>query len=72
MLAEIRKETGITLGFGLYGMKILKTEEALLILAEIVFDSIKFTVWEGWYAAPDDLSKSHMKDTLWSPRLTQP
>lgn len=43
-------------------MKVFKTEEALLVLTEIVFDSIKFTVGEGWDASPDDLSKSHRKD----------
>ena len=43
-LAKTPKETGITLSFRLYGMKTLKTEEALWILAEIGFDSVEFTV----------------------------
>ena len=62
LLAKAPKEKDITLGFELYGMKVLKTDDALRILDEIGFDSVEFTVWDGWDASPANLSKSRRKD----------
>lgn len=42
--------TGCTLGFSTYGMKTLKTEQALRAIAEIGYDSAEITLNSGWDA----------------------
>lgn len=44
------EEEGCTLGFSTYGMKSLKTEQAIDHIREIGFDSFEMTVWQGWDA----------------------
>ena len=51
-------KSGCTLGFGTYGMRTLKTEEAIDVIAAIGFDSIEITVNQGWDADPVDLSEA--------------
>ena len=48
---------GMTLGFSTYGMKSLKTEEALEVISEIGFDAVEVTVWPDWDAAPARMDK---------------
>ena len=47
---------GITLGFSTYGMKALKTEEALREIQRIGYDAVELTVWPDWDAAPGNMS----------------
>jgi len=51
-----KKETALTLGFSLYGMKTLKTGDALLRLSSIGYDSVEFCLNDGWDAAPKNLT----------------
>ena len=51
-----KKETALTLGFSLYGMKKLKTGDALLRLSSIGYDSVEFCLNDGWDAAPKNLT----------------
>ena len=41
-------EKNLTLGFSLYGMKTLKTGDALLRLSSIGFNSVEFCLNDGW------------------------
>ena len=50
------KDEGLTLGFSLYGMKTLKTGDALMRLNAIGYDSVEFCLNPGWDAAPDKLT----------------
>jgi inosose dehydratase len=50
------KEDNLTLGFSLYGMKTLKTGEALLRLSSIGYDSVEFCLNDSWDAAPKNLT----------------
>ncbi|MEO1527752.1 MAG: sugar phosphate isomerase/epimerase [Planctomycetota bacterium] len=54
--SEVPRES-ITLGFGTYGMKTLRTEEAVKAIAEIGFDALEITVNQGWDADSATLSK---------------
>ncbi len=51
-----KKETALTLGFSLYGMKTLKTGDALLRLSSIGYDSAEFCLNDGWDATPKNLT----------------
>ena len=55
-----RKE-GMTLGFSTYGMKKLRTEEALKEIIRIGYDAVEITVWPGWDAAPGNMSAARRK-----------
>ncbi len=46
---------GCTFSFGTYGMKTLKTERAVEVLAGIGYDGVELTVWPGWDASPDNM-----------------
>jgi len=52
----------MSLGFSLYGMKNLKTEEAIRTLAEIGFDSVELCLIPGWDAAPNRMEPRRRKD----------
>lgn len=49
-------EENLTLGFSLYGMKTLKTGDALLRLSSIGYDSVEFCLNDGWDAAAGKLT----------------
>jgi len=52
---------GMTFGFSTYGMKALKTERAIEVLAGIGYDSVELNVWAGWDADSATLSASRRK-----------
>jgi len=52
---------GITFGFSTYGMKVLKTERAIKVLADIGYDSVELNVWPGWDADSATLSANRRK-----------
>ena len=52
----LKPEPPLTLGFSLYGMKTLKTGEALLRLSTIGYDSVELCLNNGWDAAPANLT----------------
>lgn len=56
-----RPGNSMSLGFSLYGMKSLKTEEALGVLAEIGFDSVELCLMPGWDAEPKPLGAERRK-----------
>lgn len=51
-VADQVQQTVLTLGFGTYGTRSLKTEAAIKLLAGIGYDTIELTVTEGWDAEP--------------------
>jgi sugar phosphate isomerase/epimerase len=51
----------MTLGFSSYGMKTLKTDQAIDAIAMIGFDAVELTVWPGWDAAPESMSKERRR-----------
>lgn len=54
---QLGEKPGCTLGFSTYGMKSLKTEQAIKTLSNIGFDSIELTVWPGWDADSATIGK---------------
>mgnify|MGYP000489424515 CR=1 FL=1 len=48
----------MTLGFSTYGMKKLKTERALDLIADTGYDAVEITVWPGWDAEPGNVDKA--------------
>jgi len=50
------KQGGCTLGFSTYGMKSMKSEQAICVLAEIGYDSVELTVRSGWDADSERLN----------------
>jgi sugar phosphate isomerase/epimerase len=52
-----RRQNTCTLGFSTYGMKELKTPQALAVLEEIGYDSVELTIKNGWHADPAKLDK---------------
>ena len=56
-----KKTNSLTLGFSLYGMKTLKTGEALLRLSSIGYDSVELCLNDGWDAAPKNLTPKRRK-----------
>jgi sugar phosphate isomerase/epimerase len=55
VLAASTEQQFMMLGFSTYGMKSLKTEEAIRLISQIGFDSIEITVWPDWDAAPANM-----------------
>ena len=55
------KTNSLTLGFSLYGMKTLKTGEALRRLSSIGYDSVELCLNDGWDAAPKNLTPKRRK-----------
>lgn len=51
----------MSLGFSLYGMKDLSTEEAIGVVADIGFDSIELCLLPGWDAEPSRLDSRRRK-----------
>lgn len=60
--AEPAADGAITLGFSLYGMKSLKTEAAIRVVAEIGFDSVELCLLPGWDAVPNRLGQDRRKE----------
>ena len=57
----------MTLGFSTYGMKKLKTERALDLIADTGYDAVEITVWPGWDAEPgnvDNARRARLKKQL--------
>ena len=52
----------LTLGFSLYGMKSLKTEEALNQISKIGYDSVELCLNDGWDAAPKNMAAKRRKE----------
>jgi len=57
-----RRHPAITLGFSLYGMKTLKTEDALRQLAKIGYDSVELCLNDDWDAAPKNVTAKRRKE----------
>ena len=57
-----RRHPSLTLGFSLYGMKPLKTEEALRQLSKIGYDSVELCLNDGWDAAPKKVTAKRRKE----------
>ena len=57
-----RRHPSLTLGFSLYGMKTLKTEEALRQLSKIGYDSVELCLNDGWDAAPKNMTAKRRKE----------
>jgi len=53
---------GMTLGFSTYGMRGMKTEEAIMALAKIGYDSVELNIWPGRNFDPVKLSAKRIKD----------
>ena len=53
-----RQQKGLTLGFGTYGTRGMKTEAAIKLLAEIGYDAVELTATEGWDAEPQKMPKT--------------
>tara|TARA_Y100001934_G_scaffold283539_1_gene404164 strand:- start:5246 stop:6184 length:939 start_codon:yes stop_codon:yes gene_type:complete len=47
----------MTFGFSTYGMKTMKTEDAIRTLDQIGYDSVEINIWNGWDADPKKLSQ---------------
>ena len=60
--AEPKPGASMSLGFSLYGMKRLKTEEALRVVAEIGYDSAELCLMPGWDAEPTRLGVDRRKE----------
>ncbi|QEG00326.1 Inosose isomerase [Stieleria maiorica] len=56
--ADAAAQPAIGFGFGTYGMKSLKTAEAIRVCAEIGYDGVEFALMDGWPTAPELLSDS--------------
>ena len=52
------QQNGLTLGFGTYGTRGMKTEAAIKLLAEIGYDAVELTATEGWDAESQKMSPS--------------
>lgn len=59
--ARAADDTGCTLSFGTYGMKTLKTEDAVRAVARAGFDGVEITVAPGWDAAPSNMPAERRK-----------
>ncbi len=52
------QRSGLTLGFGTYGTRGMKTEAAVRLLAEIGYDAVELMATEGWDAEPHQMPES--------------
>lgn len=52
-----RRQKSLTLGFGTYGTRGMKTEAAIKLLAEIGYDTVELTATAGWDAEPQKMPK---------------
>jgi sugar phosphate isomerase/epimerase len=57
-----RRHPSLTLGFSLYGMKTLNTEESLRQLSKIGYDSVELCLNDGWDAAPKNVTAKRRKE----------
>ena len=62
LTAAATTRQGMTIGFSTYGMKTLKTEEALKQVAKIGFDAVEMAVRPDWDAAPARMSTPRRND----------
>ncbi|HUG91472.1 MAG TPA: sugar phosphate isomerase/epimerase family protein [Planctomycetaceae bacterium] len=60
--ADSPSRSGVTFSFGTYGMKGLKTEDALRAVAGIGYDGVELAVRPEWDAAPENLSRERRRD----------
>jgi sugar phosphate isomerase/epimerase len=60
--AAVKKDPAIRLGIGTYGMKALRTDEALRAIAGIGYDGVEFALMEGWATEPKLLSAGDRRD----------
>ena len=61
LIGAEKKAPSLTLGFSLYGMKTLKTGDALLRLSSIGYDTVELCLNDGWDAAPKNLTPKRRK-----------
>ena len=52
----------IGLGFSLYGMRTLRTPDAIRTCAKIGYDDVEFAIYPGWPADPKILSTSDRRE----------
>lgn len=52
----------LTLGFSLYGMPHLKTEQAIQIVADVGYDSVELCLMDQWDATPLNLNAQRRKE----------
>lgn len=57
-----KPNNSMSLGFSLYGMKSLKTEQAIREVAKIGYDSVEFCLMSDWDATPNNLHPSRRKE----------
>ncbi|GAB4150639.1 MAG: hypothetical protein Tsb009_25590 [Planctomycetaceae bacterium] len=59
---EANSKAQVNFGFSLYGMRALKTSEALRTCAKIGYDSVELVANKDWPCAPETLSKAARKE----------
>ncbi len=53
---------GVTFSFGTYGMKTMKTEDAIRTVADIGYDAVEITVRPDWDAAPQQMTAARRRE----------
>ena len=61
-VSKKRRHQTLTLGFSLYGMKTLTTEEAFRQLSKIGYDSVELCLNNGWDAATKNVTAKRRKE----------
>ena len=59
--ADRSKRPGMTLGFSTYGMRGMKTEDAVMALAKIGYDAVELNIWPGRDFDPLKLKPGRVK-----------